>query len=858
MIRFSLFALLILFTACSTAKRTTVSADAPGHMQFANLPEITVTPEEVGKSKAGKETPPYKASAERTWDLLHTRLRLTLDIPGQKVMGQADLTLTPLFYVQNEVRIDAVGMTFTEIRTADQVVSSYTYDGRILRIPLAASMRRDETLQVSITYSVIPVATAEEPAAAVTSDRGLFFIDPLDTLPYVPPQVWSQGETSFNSKWFPTLDQPNERQTQEVILTVPDTLMTLSNGLLTNSIPNADGTRTDTWALDLPHAPYLTMIAVGRWDKVTDYWRGRPVEYYVDEGFGPSARAIFAHTPEMLDFFSRRLGYAYVWPKYAQVVVKDFVSGAMENTTAVTFGDFVQFHADDVIEFGANDYIVAHEMFHHWFGDLVTCESWAHLVLNEGFANYAEYLWSEYKYGRERADLSRLSELSGYFDQVGDVAHPLIHFHYDKADDMFDAHSYNKGGLVLHMLRDVVGDEAFFAAVQRYLRDHAFQAAEIHDLRQAFEAVTGQDLNWFFDQWFFGVGHPVLNVDHTYDESTGKLEITIRQTQAEKGYTPLFRLPMEIGIVDRDSVLAIHRVVLDQREQVLSFPLTAAPLAVIPDPRDILLSEYHDRPDADEVVVRLLLAPSVNHRISAWRSLGEGLTDELLDRVMADSSRTIRRLVAAELSGRSDVVRLGRMADAEQDPLIQNDLLEFLLSLDAGRAQPLANRILAGPSRPALIAAALHSKAKVDPAEALTAVRGLAGDSSSAIQAARVLILSANNQADEALFRSPAIAAISDEYLQDIIHAYAKFLSSMPAARQDEGLSVMTSDHFRRTPALHLRRFYTIAGLVEQYNEESAGAYSDKLAAAIRMLYDQEKDPYLRDILKEGLGRLVD
>src|SRR5690606_14094655 len=184
-------------------------------------------------------------------------------------------------------------------------------------------------------------------------------------------------------------------------------------------------------------------------------WRGRPVDYYVDKGYGPSARAIFAHTPEMLDFFSRILGYDYVWPKYAQVVVKDFVSGAMENTTAVTFGDFVQFYADDMIEEGTNDYIVAHEMFHHWFGNLVTCEAWANLVLNEGFANYAEYLRYEFKYGRDRADLSRLNELSGYFDQAAADPHPLVHYHYDKAGDMFDAHSYNKGGLVLHMLRDV-------------------------------------------------------------------------------------------------------------------------------------------------------------------------------------------------------------------------------------------------------------------------------------------------------------------------------------------------------------------------------------------------------------------
>ena len=183
------------------------------------------------------------------------------------------------------------------------------------------------------------------------------------------------------------------------------------------------------------------------------------------------------------------------------------------------------------LEDGANDYIVAHELFHHWFGDLVTCESWANLTLNEGFANYAEYLWQEYKYDRERADISRINELSGYFDQAAYASHPLIHYHYGDDGEMFDAHSYNKGGLVLHMLRDLVGDEAFFASLQAYLKEHAFKSAEVDDLRQSFEEITGRDLHWFFDQWYFSEGHPVLDVSHAYDAGQHKLNIAIAQTQ---------------------------------------------------------------------------------------------------------------------------------------------------------------------------------------------------------------------------------------------------------------------------------------------------------------------------------------
>ncbi len=857
MIRFRLLIPLALLAACTTSKKATVDPDSIDHMQFAELPEMTVTAD-ADTPEEETPKPAYKPADERTWDLIHTRLDLSFDIPQQKVIGRAELTLTPVFYTQQEVRIDAVGMTFSEVRIDGMAVDQYRYDGSVLTLPLDKPMRRDETLRVDIAYSAVPSDSSAEASAAITSDKGLFFIDPLDTLSYVPLQIWSQGETTFNSKWFPTFDQPNERHTQEVSITVADSLMTISNGSLVNAVRNPDGTRTDTWRLDLPHAPYLTMVAVGQWDKVSDFWRGRPVDYYVDKGYGPSARAIFAHTPEMLDFFSRILGYDFVWPKYAQVVVKEFVSGAMENTTAVTFGDFVQFYADDMIEEGTNDYIVAHEMFHHWFGDLVTCESWANLVLNEGFANYAEYRWYEFKYGRERADLSRLSELSGYFDQAAADPHPLVHYHYDKAGDMFDAHSYNKGGLVLHMLRDVVGDEAFFASLQYYLRAHDYDAAEIDDLRQAFETVTGRDLNWFFDPWYFGTGHPVLAFSHTYEESAGILRVSVTQKQEEKGYTPLFVLPMEIGIIGADHKLTVHQVRLDQKTQEFAFNVAGKPLAVIPDPRDILLAEMEDDPDEEDIVNRILYAPSLNHRISAWRKLGNVLPNELLDIVMIDSSQTMRRLAAGELGTRGDVERLGKMADAEYDPLMQYYLLELLASTDPQRALPLADRILGGQSRSALIAAALGVKAKVDPAAAVAEVRGLAGHPSSAIQAARITILSENGQADDSLFLAPEVAGIADEYLQDVIHAYARYLSSRSPEDQDKGLAVIQSDHFRRTPSNYARRFYTIAGLVMQYNEEPEGPYSDKLAESIKVLYEGETDSYLREVLKEGLGDLVD
>ena len=192
--------------------------------------------------------------------------------------------------------------------------------------------------------------------------RVCFLSTPRGEDPNKPQQIWTQGETEWNSKWFPTIDKPNERCTQEMYITVEDKFKTLSNGVLVNSIKNEDGTRTDFWKMAQPHAPYLFMIAVGEFAVVQDKWEGIPLDYYVEPEYERSARAIFGNTVEMLDFFSSKLGIKYPWAKYAQIVVRDYVSGAMENTTSVIFGDFVQKHEEDLID-NNNDRIVAHELF---------------------------------------------------------------------------------------------------------------------------------------------------------------------------------------------------------------------------------------------------------------------------------------------------------------------------------------------------------------------------------------------------------------------------------------------------------------------------------------------------------------
>lgn len=599
---FSLFISCLFLYQCGTSKSVKtvakpITIDSLAEVtEFRDLDTMIVTPDgaEEPEEKIDEPGVPYRSTYNRTWDLIHTSLNLKFDWAQEHVLGKAKLKLIPVFYNQDSLVLDAKSIEIHSISAGSKNVN-FSNDGMLLTIRLGRPYTRKDTLWLDIDYTAKPSANSTGGSAAITDDNGLYFIDPRNSDPAMPIQLWSQGETENNSRWFPTIDKPNERMTQDITLTVPDSMITLSNGLMTNSIKNTDGSRTDTWVMDQPHAPYLVMIAAGVFAKVSDTWNGMAVDYYVEKKYAPFAKEIYNHTPEMLTFFSNKLGIPYPWKKFSQIIVKKYVSGAMENTTAVIFGDFIQKTHRELID-DPNDYIIAHEMFHHWFGDYVTSESWSNLTLNEGFANYSEYLWFEYKYGKYEADRHRESELVGYLSSVSfGKAHNLIDYHYADKENMFDAHSYNKGGLTLHMLRNYVGDEAFYTALNLYLKRHAYKSVEVHDLRLAFEEVTGEDLNWFFNQWFLDDGHPTLSYTTEYDEINKTISIHIKQSQ-KKGYPNVFILPIDIDIHHGDGTIERKRIWMNERQQDFTFAVHTKPALTVIDPDRILLTEW-DEPE---------------------------------------------------------------------------------------------------------------------------------------------------------------------------------------------------------------------------------------------------------------------
>lgn len=673
-----LLATLLAF-GCNTQKVVM----AP-EMETRNLDTMTVTPAANGiieteeivmpeEKVIPNERPTYNAAYNRTHDLLHTTLDLRFDWGQEMVIGKATLKLKPIFNASRTLVLDAKNFDFKSI-TMNGSPLTYTYEGdkQTVSIDLGRDYTRDQEYTIVLDYTAIPAQSGG--SAAITSDKGLFFINP-DGTEDKPMQIWTQGETENNSRWFPTIDKPNERCTQEMYVTVMDKFKTLSNGSLETSTKNADGTRTDYWKMDLPHAPYLFALIVGEFDLVEDEpWNGIPVNYYMEDGFKDYAKDIYPYTREMLTFFSDVTGVQYPWAKYSQVAVRDYVSGAMENTTAVIFGEFMHGTDRELIDVETNEKIVAHEMFHHWFGDYVTTESWSNLTLNEGFANYSEYLWLEKKHGRDAADAHMMEERSGYFGstQRGGV-HELIWYEFEDKEQMFDAHSYNKGGAVLHMLRDYVGDDAFFAGLEKYLTDNQYSAVEVDELRMAFEDLTGEDLNWFFDQWFLSAGHPNLKL--TTDYADGQVMLTVEQTQDTDENVPgVFRLPTTVAIFTNGSTTPkVMDIVIDERKQTFTFPSSVQPDVIILDPKHTLLAQFNYTKTTEELAAQFKGAPSLIDRMLVLQRLSNKddspLKNEVVSIALNDLFYGVRESALDMIMESADVSQLAVIRSlAKSDP----------------------------------------------------------------------------------------------------------------------------------------------------------------------------------------------
>jgi aminopeptidase N len=528
----------------------------------------------------------YRSEKTKIHDLVHTKLKVDFDFSKRQMNGEAWITAKPHFYSTQKFTLDAKAMLIHEIKMGATNLE-YNYDGSELIINLGNAYAKGEEFQVYIKYTARPEEVKQKGSMAITDAKGLYFIDPDETDPEKPTQIWTQGETESSSCWFPTIDSPNQKTTEEIYITVPEKYTTLSNGLLQTQITNPEGTRTDYWKMSQAHAPYLFFMGIGEYSIIKDSWKDIAVDYYVENKYKDDAQAIFGNTPEMIQFFSDKFGVQYPWEKYSQIIGRDYVSGAMENTTSTLHSESAYQKKGQLVDENTWEDVISHELSHQWFGDLVTTESWSNITVNESFATYCEYLWREFKYGKDHADAHLYEDKSQYL-MGGNYDKNLVRFHYTNREDVFDGVSYQKGANILHMLRNQLGDDAFFAGLKHYLTKHQFKAAEAHQLRIALEEVSGKDLNPFFDQWYYANGHPKLHISYDYDKNYNTVTINIKQ--ADK----VFNVPLVIDVYESGKI-ANHTVQLNQKEQSFTFQYNKKPDLVNINGNHILLCEIIDK-----------------------------------------------------------------------------------------------------------------------------------------------------------------------------------------------------------------------------------------------------------------------
>ena len=642
----------------------------------------------------------YQSEREKIHDLVHTKLNVDFNFDNKTMNGEAWITAKPHFYSTNFITLDAKAMLIHQV-SMNNTALKYTYeDGLNLIISLPKTYNRNEEFTVYIKYTAQPEKVYQNGSAAITSAKGLYFINADGLEKNKPTQIWTQGETEASSCWFPTIDAPNQKTSQEIYMTVPDKFVTLSNGALISQTKKGNN-RTDYWKFDQKHAPYLFFMGIGEYEIIKDSYKNIPVNYYVEKEFAPYAKDIFGLTPEMMGFFSEKLGVEYPWNKYSQIVGRDYVSGAMENTTAVMHGEQAYQKPGQLIDENVQENTIAHELFHHWFGDLVTAESWSNLTLNESFANYSEYLWREYKYGKVEAEMHLYENVDAYLNGQSD-GKDLVRYTYDDKEDMFDLVSYNKGGAILHMLRTYLGDEAFFLGLKQYLNIYKYQVAEVDQLRLVFENLTGKDLNWFFNQWYFGAGHP--NIEISYDYNTLRKTVTVNVVQLQ---TAAFKFPFAIDIFE-GTKRTRHTVFVDAKDASFTFPYTKQPNLIQVNADRSLVCEINENKVLSDYIFQLKYADNYAHRREAFLIIAKKQEDkEAFNAVvdaLEDTSYKIRILALQQIDlinkfSKKDVIqKIMNIANTDAKTLVQAEAINTLGKLTDPALKPIFEKGLQSKS----------------------------------------------------------------------------------------------------------------------------------------------------------------
>jgi aminopeptidase N len=548
-------------------------------------------------------------------DVKHIKLQIAIDPKKKHVGGVATHTLSAINNGVRHVDFDAVEMEITAVTAGGKPVR-FDYSDPVLRVDLGRGLRAGVETEIAITYSAYP-------------RRGLYFTAPDKDYPKKPLQAWSQGQDEDSRHWYPCIDFPNHQQTSEVIVTVPGSMISIGNGELKKVATNKrTGTKTYHWYQATPHVTYLLSQIVGTFAEIVHDFDGIPVQYYGPRGREADLQRTLDRTPAMLAFFSEATGQPYPYARYAQTFVADFIFGGMENVSATTLTDTSLLDARASIDADA-DGLLAHELAHQWFGDLLTCRDWSHGWLNEGFATYFEALFTEHNKGLDELRLELYQNAQIYMSEdSGRYRRPIVNNVYHEPIDLFDRHLYEKGSLVLHMIRTVLGDELWSKAIRYYVQKHKSTNVTTPDLQRAIEVATGRNIDWLFDQYVYRGGHPAFRLAFEWDDKAKQAKLTVAQTQDDKD-SSVFRLPVEVDF-SVDGKRHAFNVDVSEKTHNFFFSLPAKPQLVRFDPGHNFLKTIEFKRAKDMLLFQLKNDDDVIGRIDAARELAKLATPDAI------------------------------------------------------------------------------------------------------------------------------------------------------------------------------------------------------------------------------------
>ncbi|HEV8125918.1 MAG TPA: M1 family aminopeptidase [Gemmatimonadales bacterium] len=629
--------------------------------------------------QVGEYTPPRAwAQRQHSFDLQHQKIEIGFDVDQRSMTGQVTTTLVVTNQPTDAIRLDASNLVIDAARDRGGKRLRFVADTAGVTVRLGRRAPVGDTVVFTIAYHGKP-------------ERGMYFVPRRRTM-------WTQGEAIETRSWVPTYDAPNDKTTWEILVTADTSMSVLSNGRLVGVTKSPDGAhKVWDWSQEKPASTYLYSIVVGPYVFLRDNWRGIPVEYFVLPDTLNATWRTFGETPSMIETYSRVLGVNFPWAKYDQAIIPDFTFGGMENVSATTQTDLA-LHAVGGEPTGSGRGLNAHELAHQWFGDLTTTATWAHIWLNEGLTTYMESVQEEKSRGWEAAQWNWMNQQLQGMGADQNQARPLVLGESPGMDPInlfFSGHVYPKGAQVAHQLRRLLGDSVFWAGMKRFLTDNGYRPVETRDYAIAMEKVSGRDLDWFFDQWAYGIGYPTVKVTRGWNEGSKTLTLTVNETQAIDSTHPFFRFPATIRIVTRDSVVRRDIMVTEQGQR-FDLPLPAAPVTFRFDEGGWLLGTV----TTDQSVAELaeLARHDVEFRARYWALTQLAQSTDSTARaarqfiVLNDPSDHMRQEALHQLSSGSDSTSWTIVMSALADPsdIVRGEAIHAIGRRDSAAAQPIA------------------------------------------------------------------------------------------------------------------------------------------------------------------------